>query len=119
MQWSLDKAETHVGTKQHADALRGALTRLVDITGTLWAAGDISVTLANSTLYLEAAGHVVMAWIWLEQLLAAADGDGDFYDGKRAAGSFFFTYELPKVGPLFDLLASLDTSTVDAVPSWF
>ena len=116
---TIDKAETHVGTKQHADALRGALTRLVDITGTLWAAGDISVTLANSTLYLEAAGHVVMAWIWLEQLLAAADGDGDFYDGKRAAGRFFFTYELPKVGPLFDLLASLDTSTVDAVPSWF
>ena len=70
-------------------------------------------------IYLEAAGHVVVAWMWLEQLIAASDHQGDFYDGKRAAAQYFYAYELPKVGPQFDLLASLDRTTVDAQASWF
>ena len=92
-----------------------------DGTGILsaWSAGDIATTLANSSIYLEAAGHVVVAWMWLEQLIAASDHEGDFYDGKRAAAQYFYAYELPKVGPQFDLLASLDRTTVDAQASWF
>ena len=39
------------------------------------AAGDPEMALANASAYLEAAGHVVVAWIWLEQVLAA-DGKG-------------------------------------------
>jgi alkylation response protein AidB-like acyl-CoA dehydrogenase len=106
-------------TAAHAKDLREAWQRLVDVTATLWAAGDVATTLANSTIYLEAAGHVVVAWMWLEQLIAASDHQGDFYDGKRAAAQYFYTYELPKVGPQFDLLASLDRTTVDAQASWF
>ena len=103
----------------HARALRRALDRLLEVTATLWSAGDIATTLANSTIYLEATGHVVIAWMWLEQLLACSGRDGDFYDGKRAAARYFFTYELPKVGPQFELLASLDRTTVEAAASWF
>ena len=95
------------------------MQRLVDVTATVWAAGDIATTLANSTSYLEATGHVVVAWMWLEQLIAASDHQGDFYDGKRAAAQYFYAYELPKVGPQFDLLASLDRTTVEAQASWF
>jgi alkylation response protein AidB-like acyl-CoA dehydrogenase len=106
-------------TAAYAKDLRDAAQRLVDVTATLWAAGDAATTLANSTIYLEAAGHVVVAWMWLEQLIAASDHQGDFYDGKRAAAQYFYAYELPKVGPQFDLLASLDRTTVDAQASWF
>ena len=116
---TVDKAGGHSGAAQYAAALREAVQRLTDVTAELWSAGDVAVTLANSTLYLEATGHVVMAWIWLEQLVAAGDNVGDFYDGKRAACNYFFTYELPKVGPQFDLLSSLDRSPIDAQPSWF
>lgn len=119
MRATIDQAETHSGTAQYAAALREVSERLIDVTAKLWSAGDVTVTLANSTLYLEATGHVVIAWIWLEQMLAARDHIGDFYDGKRAAGNYFFTYELPKVRPQFDLLSSLDRSPVDAQPSWF
>ena len=42
-----------------------------------------------------------------------------FYDGKRAAARFFFRYELPKVGPQLDLLASLDRTTLDVGAAWF
>ena len=57
------------------------------------------------------------AWVWLEQLLAADGKEGAFYDGKRAAARYFFTYELPKVGPMLDLVASLDRTTLDLDPS--
>jgi alkylation response protein AidB-like acyl-CoA dehydrogenase len=116
---TIDKAMESDSTAAYAKDLRDATQRLVDVTATLWAAGDIATTLANSTIYLEAAGHVVVAWMWLEQLIAASDHQGDFYDGKRAAAQYFYAYELPKVGPQFDLLASLDRTTVDAQASWF
>jgi alkylation response protein AidB-like acyl-CoA dehydrogenase len=116
---TVDTALETASTAAYAKNLREAVQRLVDVTATLWAAGDVAATLANSTVYLEAAGHVVVAWMWLEQLIAAGDNPGDFYDGKRAAAQYFFTYELPRTGPQFDLLASLDRTTVDARASWF
>jgi alkylation response protein AidB-like acyl-CoA dehydrogenase len=116
---TIDKAMESDSTAAYAKDLRDASQRLLDVTAILWAAGDIATTLANSTIYLEAAGHVVVAWMWLEQLIAASDHHGDFYDGKRATAQYFYAYELPKVGPQFDLLASLDRTTVDAQASWF
>jgi hypothetical protein len=59
-----------------------------------------------------------VAWIWLEQLLAAQSGEGAFYDGKRAAGRFFYRYELPRTGPQLDLLARGDRTTLDTEPAW-
>jgi hypothetical protein len=107
------------GEEEHAGALAAAAERLSEVTGTLWAGGDPELALANATVYLEAAGHIVVAWIWLEQLLAARGGEGAFYEGKHAAARYFFRYELPKVGPQLDLLASLDRTTLDARGEWF
>ncbi len=89
------------------------------MTATLWSAGDPEVTSANSSVYLEAVGHVVVAWMWLEQVLAAAGRDDDLAAGKRAAARFFFRYELPRTGPQFDLLASLDRTTLEMRDGWY
>ncbi|QDQ99464.1 acyl-CoA dehydrogenase [Tomitella fengzijianii] len=102
----------------HAAELSAAVERLAEVTGTLWADGDAQVALANSSIYLEAAGHVVIAWMWLEQLLAAEGKDGAFYEGKRAAARYFYRYELPRTGPQLDLLARRDRTTVDLDPAW-
>jgi butyryl-CoA dehydrogenase/acyl-CoA dehydrogenase len=109
-----------------AAALGKASQRLAEVTATLWSAGDPNVTLANASVYLEAFGHVVVAWIWLEQALVAqaalpqAQGeDADFYRGKLAAAAFFFRFELPKVYPQLDLLATLDRTTLDMQDAWF
>ena len=101
----------------YAQQLGAAVTRVADTTATLWSTGDPAVALANSSVYLEAVGHVVVAWVWLEQLLAVGDREGDFFDGKRAAARYFYRFELPKTGPQFDLLASLDRTTLDVSPS--
>lgn len=92
---------------------------IVEVTAVLWASGDPSVALANSTIYLEAMGHIVIAWMWLEQLIVAEGKCGDFYDGKRQAGRYFFLYELPRVAPQLHLLSSLDRTTLDMKPEWF
>ncbi len=112
--------------RDHAQALGAALRRLVEVTRSLWAAGDPSLTLANASVYLEAFGHVVVAWIWLEQALSASQAlgtanaaDADFYRGKLAAADYFFHWELPKTAAQFDLLASLDRGPLDMQDAWF
>lgn len=102
-----------------AAMLDGAWQRLVSVTGTMFASGDVEAAMANSAVYLEAFGHIVVAWIWLEQLLAAEGCTGEFYDGKRQAARYFFRYELPKTTPQLDLLESLDRTTLEMQDGWF
>jgi hypothetical protein len=93
--------------------------RLVDVTTSMFASGDIEAALANSVVYMEAVGHLVIAWMWLEQMRAAQGRTGDFYDGKRQAARYFFRYELPKTAPQLDLLESLDRTTIEMRDGWF
>ncbi len=59
------------GLVGHADALHARLQRLQEVTRVLWSAGDVALTLANASVYLEAFGHITIAWIWLQQALVA------------------------------------------------
>jgi butyryl-CoA dehydrogenase len=90
-----------------------ALARLVSVTGTLWGTGDPALALANASAYLDAAGHTVVGWLWLEQALATRDETSDFHEGKRAAARFFQRWELPRVHTWLDLLESLDRTVLD------
>ena len=106
----------------YAAALENAWKRIAAVTQTLYAAGDLNKTLANASVYLEAFGHAVLAWIWLEQALAAVGKGGhdeDFYRGKRQACAYFFNWELPKILPQLDLLESIDTTTLEMQDAWF
>jgi alkylation response protein AidB-like acyl-CoA dehydrogenase len=110
----------------YADALEHAWQQVGKVTAALYASGDMNKTLANASVYLEAVGHTVLAWIWLEQALlaarqigVAAEADQDFYRGKLQACRYFFKWELPKVQPQLDLLASIDTTTLDMQDAWF
>jgi alkylation response protein AidB-like acyl-CoA dehydrogenase len=99
--------------------LEDLVQRLGAVTAALWAPGDPEVALANASVYLEAAGHVVVGWLWLEQALATEGREGDFYDGKRQAARYFQRWELPKVGPQLALLASLDGTVREMRSDWF
>jgi butyryl-CoA dehydrogenase len=107
----------------HADALDAAWQAVEEVTRKLYAVGDMNKTLANASIYLEAVGHVVVAWIWLQQALLAAGSldscDHDFYRGKLQACRYFFRWELPKTAPQLELLASIDTTTLDMRDAWF
>jgi Acetyl-CoA dehydrogenase C-terminal like len=99
--------------------LTSSWERLVSVTMEMLGSGDVEVAMANSAVYLEAFGHIVIAWMWLEQFVAADGRSGDFYDGKRQAARYFFNYELPKTEPQLDLLQSLDRTTLDMRDAWF
>jgi len=112
------------------EALRDCGQRLDRVVGLLYAAADPEVTLANASVFLEAFGHYVIAWIWLEQALlarAALERGGAslhaderaFYSGKLQAARYFVRWELPKVGPMLELLGSLDTTTLEMRDAWF
>jgi len=106
--------ETAAGAPADLGApVREAADRLLRTTAKLWADGDPATALANSTAYLDAAGHLVIAWMWLSQYAAADGKEGGFYDGKRLAARYFVTHELPRIGPLLDLLDSRDTLLAD------
>ncbi|MFN4011314.1 MAG: acyl-CoA dehydrogenase [Pannonibacter sp.] len=103
----------------YGEALARTMARIGEATATVWRDGDPERALANASTYLEAVGHAVLAWIWLEQALAAAGKVGDFYDGKRQAARYFFRWELPKIGPMLDLLVSKDDTTLAMQDAWF
>ena len=87
---------------------------------------NADLALANASVYLEAFGHIAMAWIWLELALIARAGqittnseDASFYHGKVQAARFFFRWELPKVDAMLALLSSVDATTLDMREEWF
>jgi len=104
---------------EYADQLKAQLDRVGEVTFGLVGVGDPEKMMANASVYLEAAGHLVVAWIWLDQLVAAAGKDGDFYAGKRQAGRFFFVTELPKIAPMLDLIAAADLTSYEMRDAWF
>jgi alkylation response protein AidB-like acyl-CoA dehydrogenase len=103
----------------YGQTLAAAAERIGVVTAKLWSTGDPELALANSSAYLDAVGHTVIGWLWLEQTLVAGDREDDFYAGKRMAARYFFVHEMPKVTVALDLLESLDRTLLDAEEKWF
>jgi alkylation response protein AidB-like acyl-CoA dehydrogenase len=93
----------------HANALGKALQDVGAATKSAWATGNPTDALANAVPYLQAFGHTVLAWIWLDVALAAqAQPDSHARTGRLAAARFFFHYELPKIGAWLQVVRERD-----------
>jgi hypothetical protein len=82
---------------------------------------DKRLALANATAFLDAFGHIVIAWLWLWQASVALaarpsadDANAAFYNGKLSACHYFFKYELPKAHNLLKLVETLDDTCLAA-----
>ena len=87
---------------------------------------DTVARLSSATPFLDAFGHVAIAWLWLRQAVIArealqngAQADADFYEGKVAACQFFYRYHLPQAAEKLRYVASQDRSVLDTQASWF
>ena len=119
---TLHKADEDGDLTEWAGDVFAMLDHLVEATRDLHAADNMEKTLANASVYLEAFGHVVVAWIWMEQALVATRSGNqydDFYRGKLQACKYFIQWELPKVRPMLNLLESLDSTTLEMRVNWF
>ncbi|MDZ4400853.1 acyl-CoA dehydrogenase [Hydrogenophaga sp.] len=93
----------------HANALGQALAQVGAATKAAWATGEPTDALANAVPYLQAFGHTVLAWVWLDVALAAhAAPESNARTGRLAAMRFFFHYELPKIGAWLQVVSSRD-----------
>jgi len=112
-------ARQHAGLTEHADALLRAWQQVTDTIDAASAESNMQTRLANATIFLDAFGHVVIAWLWLWQAATATDAlnggssERAFYQGKLAACQYFFRYQLPKVDAQLALVSRLDTTTLD------
>jgi butyryl-CoA dehydrogenase len=107
------------GFAEHANALAGALQRMGAATKSAWATGVPEEALANATPYLQAFGHVVLAWLWLDVALTASARQGDLASGKLAAMRYFFAYELPKIDAWLGVVARREALARDMQDAWF
>jgi len=98
----------------HANALGKALQEVGAATKAAWATGNPAEALANAVPYLQAFGHTVLAWIWLDVALAAHSApESAARTGRLAAMRFFFHYELPKMGAWLGVVSRRDATCAD------
>ena len=123
---TIERAQTVPALAAHASALAAALKHLGAATKAAWATGVPEEALANATPYLQAFGHTVLAWIWLDVALCAqpkighggADTDAMLH-GQLAACAYFFHYELPRIGAWLQVVETRDATCRTMHEAWF
>jgi alkylation response protein AidB-like acyl-CoA dehydrogenase len=116
---TIERAMQVGGLAEQANALAAALKRLGNATKAAWSTAVPEEALANATPYLQAFGHTVLAWLWLDVALAAHGHGSDFHQGKLAAARYFFRHELPKTEAWLAVVASRDATCREARAEWF
>lgn len=120
MQGTIECAIQQPDLALHANALAQALQQVGATTKAAWATGQPTEALANAVPYMQAFGHTVLAWIWLDVTLAAlATPVGPARDGRLAACRFFFHYELPKIGAWLQVVSRRDMTCAELAEDAF
>ena len=98
--------------QSHAIQLQDAWSQLMQATQQAWVGDNPALSLANAVPYMQAFGHTVLAWIWLDVALASHAHD-PANRGRRQACQYFFHYELPKIGAWLNVVQSRDATCAD------
>ena len=96
-----------------AAALGAALKQVGQATQQAWDGAEPAQALANAVPYLQAFGHTVIAWIWLDVASSLEGNETPAAQGRRAACRYFFRYELPKIGAWLNVVSSRDPTCAD------
>lgn len=120
---TIERAMAEPALAAHGNELAAALKHLGGATKAAWASAQPEEALANATPYLQAFGHVVLAWIWLDVALCAQAGAGAVDEalrqGKLAACRYFFRHDLPKVAAWLRVVETRDDTCRTMHESWF
>ena len=106
-------AQSRPELSEFAHALDAAWQDVLAATQAAWAGGDAVKALANAVPYMQAFGHTVLAWMWLDVACAGAPHASapeisPAQQGREAAMRYFFNYELPKTSAWLGVVARLD-----------
>jgi alkylation response protein AidB-like acyl-CoA dehydrogenase len=107
---TIERAIQQPALAAHANALGQSLQQVGAATKAAWATGEPADALANAVPYMQAFGHMVLAWIWLDVGMAVPADTRPANQGKLAAMRFFFHYELPKIGAWLAVVQTRDAT---------
>jgi alkylation response protein AidB-like acyl-CoA dehydrogenase len=111
---TIEQALGRTQIADHATSLTVALRKVLAATEAAWAGGDPGKALANAVPYMQAFGHLVLAWTWLDVLLAQpAHPDSPATEGRTRAARYFFHYELPKIDAWLHVVETRDATCAD------
>ncbi|MBX3605838.1 MAG: acyl-CoA dehydrogenase [Piscinibacter sp.] len=120
---TIERAMAEPALAEHGNALAAALQQLGAATKAAWATAQPEEALANATPYLQAFGHTVLAWIWLDVGLCAQAQGGAMDEaarrGKLAACRYFFRHELPKLPAWLQVVQTRDDTCRTMDEEWF
>ena len=112
IQASIDKASAVPALAAYAQDLGKALHAVQAATQAAWATGNPQEALANAVPYMQAFGHTVLAWVWLEQALTVQAQDAALSvaanAGRMGALAYFYHYELPKTAAWLRVVSARD-----------
>ncbi len=102
---------------EHAQGLRKAVGQVAQATQAAWSTGAPKEALANAVPYMQAFGHTVLAWMWLDVALASLRLDATqsiaSTAGRIRATAYFYHYELPKIGAWLKVVSNRDPTCAD------
>jgi butyryl-CoA dehydrogenase len=114
---TIQKASAVPALADHSVALGQALQQIGVATQKAWATANPAEALANAVPYMQAFGHMVLAWIWLDVAARALELDpvqtSVTTQGRLGAARFFFHYELPKIGAWLQVVQLRDLTCAD------
>jgi alkylation response protein AidB-like acyl-CoA dehydrogenase len=116
MQATLTSALDEPALAEHARALAAAVQQVEAATQAAWASGQPQVALANAVPYMQAFGHTVLAWVWLDVAVTITrqhDATSSSHVGRLAACRYFFRYELPKIGAWLQVVSTCDRTCAE------
>lgn len=114
---TVKRASGQIALADHARALEVALQHVITATSEAWATGKPGDALANAVPYMQAFGHTVLAWIWLDVALASIANNvatlGAASAGRLGAARYFFNYELPKISAWLKVVETRDMTCAE------
>ena len=109
---TIEKAMAVPALAGYAKDLAKALQEVGAATQAAWATGKPQEALANAVPYMQAFGHTVLAWVWLELALVVQAQDASLSVaanvGRMSATAYFYHYELPKISAWLHVVRTRD-----------
>jgi butyryl-CoA dehydrogenase len=98
------RAAQYADLASYADDLDKAVSAVDGATTAAWSTANPNEALANAVPYMQAFGHMVIAWIWLDVAINRIADKAS----NTSAMKYFYHYELPKIMPWLNVVASRD-----------
>jgi butyryl-CoA dehydrogenase len=105
---TVQKAQAFPDLADDAQALTVALQKVTQATQMAWSTGQPQEALANAVPYLQAFGHLVLAWVWLDVSASSRGKASPSQTGRQAAAKYFYHYELPKIDAWLNVVGNRD-----------